>query len=199
MLNSINEGEFKEIHNIDKVDFYRIYCKQTKSRNILLVALLLSIVFIVGALTLNPEYSITVVICITFLEVTYCFISIKEDTTILNKLIKKGVKVEKEELDIPVDVIYAVNKIKSYKMTGFISGLSETTEFFEYQKELSDNDLLKFKERVLKIRNKKVYQKFIKFIEGYSSSDTVNITIFYLGNKNSVDIISVENEREVEI
>ena len=61
LLSWLEQQEFNEIHNKDKVDFFRMYCKQIKSRNILIIALFISIIFIVSTLTLNPEYSLTVV------------------------------------------------------------------------------------------------------------------------------------------
>lgn len=195
LLEWLEKQEFNEIHNKDKIDFFNVYCKQIKSRNILIIALLLSIIFIVSTLTLNPEYSLTVVFCLIFLEVTFCFVTIKEDTTIINILRKNKDKIKKVCIDVPNEVINAVCMNTKRNPSKFISKFDDNTEFDNYSQNLNNSKFDGFRSRFLLIKEKSILEKFVKFCETYDASDVVVLNIYYYEHKNKVNIISVEEER----
>lgn len=195
LLEWLEKQEFNEIHNKDKIDFFNMYCKQIKSRNILIIALLLSIIFIVSTLTLNPEYSLTVVFCLIFLEVTFCFATIKEDTTIINILRKNKDKIKKVCIEVPNEVINAVCMNTKRNPSKFINKFDENTEFDNYSQNLNNSKFDGFRSRFLLIKDKSILEKFVKFCETYDASDVVVLNIYYYEHKNKVNIISVEEER----
>ena len=195
LLEWLEKQEFNEIHNKDKIDFFNVYCKQIKSRNILIIALLLSIIFIVSTLTLNPEYSLTVVFCLIFLEVTFCFVTIKEDTTIINILRKNKDKIKKVCIDVPNEVINAVCMNTKRNPSKFINKFDDNTEFDNYSQNLNNSKFGGFRSRFLLIKEKSILEKFVKFCETYDASDVVVLNIYYYEHKNKVNIISVEEER----
>ena len=195
LLNWLEKQEFNEIHNKDKIDFFRMYCKQIKSRNILIIALFLSTIFIVSTLTLNPEYSLTVVFCLIFLEVTFCFVTIKEDTTIIGVLRKNKDKIKKVCIDVPNEVINAVCMNTKRNPSKFINKFDDNTEFDNYSQNLNNSKFDGFRSRFLLIKEKSILEKFVKFCETYDASDVVVLNIYYYEHKNKVNIISVEEER----
>lgn len=195
LLNWLEKQEFNEIHNKDKIDFFRMYCKQIKSRNILIIALFLSIIFIVSTLTLNPEYSLTVVFCLIFLEVTFCFVTIKEDTTIIGVLRKNKEKIKKVCIDVPNEVINAICMNTRRNPSKFINKFDDNTEFDNYSPNFNSIKFDGFRHRFLLIKNKSIVEKFIKFCETYDASDVVVLNIYYYEHKSKVNIISVEEER----
>lgn len=195
LLEWLEKQEFNEIHNKDKIDFFNVYCKQIKSRNILIIALLLSIIFIVSTLTLNPEYSLTVVFCLIFLEVTFCFVTIKEDTTIIKILRKNNDKIKKVCIDVPNEVINAICMNTKRNPSKFINKFNDNTEFDNYSQNLNKSKFDGFRNRFLLIKEKSIVEKFVKFCETYDASDIVTLNIYYCEHKNKVNIISVEEER----
>lgn len=195
LLNWLEKQEFNEIHNKDKIDFFRMYCKQIKSRNILIIALFLSTIFIVSTLTLNPEYSLTVVFCLIFLEVTFCFVTIKEDTTIIGVLRKNKDKIKKVCIDVPNEVINAICMNTRRNPSKFINKFDDNTEFDNYSTNFNSVKFDGFRHRFLLIKNKNIVDKFAKFCETYDASDVVVLNIYYYEHKNKVNIISVEEER----
>lgn len=195
LLNWLEKQEFNEIHNKDKIDFFRMYCKQIKSRNILIIALFLSTIFIVSTLTLNPEYSLTVVFCLIFLEVTFCFVTIKEDTTIIGVLRKNKDKIKKVCINVPNEVINAICMNTRRNPSKFINKFDDNTEFDNYSPNFNSVKFDGFRHRFLLIKNKSIVEKFVKFCETYDASDVVVLNIYYYEHKNKVNIISVEEER----
>lgn len=195
LLSWLEQQEFNEIHNKDKVDFFRMYCKQIRSRNILIIALFISIIFIVSTLTLNPEYSLTVVFCLIFLEVTFCFATIKEDTTIIGVLRKNKDNIKKVCIDVPNEVINAICMSTKRNPSKFINGFDDNTELDNYSPNFNSEKFDGFRRRFLFIKNKDIIDKFVKFCETYDASDVVVLNIYYYEHKNKVNIISVEEER----
>lgn len=195
-LEWLEEQKFTEINNNDKFEFFRTYCKQVKSRSILLIAFILSIFLIIGTMAINPEYSITIVICLILLEITFCFVTIREDTTIINKLRKNNVKVLSKEVSVPIEIIDAICYNVKKNPSKFITKFDDNTEFSDYSQDYDSQKVNKFRNSFLLIKKDKIFGKFIDFCVDYDASDNVVFDIYYIRNKRTINIISVEERKD---
>ncbi len=195
ILKKLNSFKFKEIHNRSKEDFFKIYCNQIKSRNILLIMFFVSVLFIVGTITINPEYSITLVLCLVFLEISFCLVTIREDTTIINKL-RGNPKIKSVEVSIPVELANAICLNTRRNPVKYIKTFNKDTEFSDYETDITNGNFDSFRYRLLLIKDKKVFDNFVEFCTNYDSSDIIDLKIYYIDRNKNIDIISLETEGE---
>ena len=154
-----------------------------------------SVLFIVGTITINPEYSITLVLCLVFLEISFCLVTIREDTTIINKL-RGNPKIKSIEVSIPVELANAICLNTRRNPVKYIKTFNKDTEFSDYETDITNGNFDSFRYRLLLIKDKKVFDNFVEFCTNYDSSDIIDLKIYYIDRNKNIDIISLETEGE---